>query len=91
MKTIRCVTLVVGLLVVGASIALEVKDGGNIDYYRRPLSYAWIVSTVLLAAQKHVGVRGYLSRAWWIQILAPFIIFIASFLLVAFHEPYPIK
>ena len=87
----RYATLAIGLLLVGASLCIEIKDGGNIDFYRRPLSYAWIVATVLLTIQKHVGVRGYLGRAWWIQILAPFIISIASFLLVLVYEPHPIK
>jgi hypothetical protein len=91
MSTARYTTLLLGIILVGGSLMFETKDGGNIDFYQRPLSFAWIGATILLTTRKQTGLRDRLSRAWWLQILAPVIIFGISYLLVLIYEPYPVR
>jgi hypothetical protein len=87
----RYFTLILGLVLTGASLVFAVADGGNIDFYRRPLSIAWLVVTILTTTRPQSGIRDIIARAWWIQPFAPIVIFALSVACVNAYEPFPLK
>lgn len=65
-------------------------DGGNVDFYRKPLSLVWFVVTLLsLIVDSHTRITAFISRAWWLQIVMMILIFICSALLVHVYKVNP--
>jgi len=84
----RYLTLILGVVFVGGSLCLAVGDGGNVDFYRRPLSFAWILVTILTTIQPRKRFRSILSQAWWVQPIVPFVLFFISVGLVDVYMPF---
>ena len=84
----RYLTLLLCVVFVGGSLCLAAADGGNIDFYRRPLSIAWIVFTTLTTIQPQKRFRSIFSQAWWVQPLVPIILLFISSELVHVYMPF---
>jgi hypothetical protein len=84
----RYLTLILGVVFVGGSLCFAVADGGNVDFYRRPLSLAWIVITILTTMQPQKGFRSRFAQAWWVQPIAPVLLFFVSVAFVHLYEPF---
>jgi len=86
-------SIATGLIAVTVSLGslhLYVKDGGNVDFYWKPMTAAWLVVTVLSFIPKMKNpFFAFVQRAWWLQIVVPVVLHYLSYRLVSVYEPYP--
>jgi hypothetical protein len=73
----RTVLTAVIAVVVGVSCLLTtVKDGGNVDFYWKPMLAIWFLCTVtaFVPLRKKASVA-WLRDSWWLQLVVPIILF----------------
>ena len=71
---------------------VRVKDGGNIDYYWKPLVVGWLAVTLLaFAPLRKMQALASIRERWWLQIIVPIALFFVAGLLVRVHEPHPMR
>ncbi len=81
-------TLLLSTLVVGASLLVEAKDGGNIDFYWKPLCLSWLLVTALIEFEIIKSEKVRIAKNWWVQLLAPITLLLASIGLTFVYKPY---
>jgi len=83
------ITAILSVLMLCLELGTVVADGGNVDFYRLPLSILWFVVTVVSMLPNLTGEAwAYIRRKWVLQILMPVPIFFLSSLLTAVYEPH---
>jgi hypothetical protein len=88
----RWFTLTLAVILSGGSLLLAVADGGNVDFYWKPLSLAWLGLTLYACISKRESqVFRIVRSAWWFQVIAPILFFMISTRLVAIYEPNPLR
>jgi len=93
MRTLsHTVTALLAILVLIGSCLFETKDGGNTDFYWKPLMWAWLAITAysFLPTIRHPTLL-FIRRSWWLQIITPVVFFALSIGLVRLYEPHPIR
>jgi hypothetical protein len=67
-----------------------VADGGNVDFYRCPLSIGWFLLTAYsVCSQNYSSLIAFIRRAWWLQLVMPLVLFALSLGLTDFYMPHP--
>lgn len=70
------------------SFGVVTLDGGNIDFYWKPLIWAWLAFTAFCFLPVATGgVFIFVRRAWWLQILMPMLCLPLAVLLVGVYKP----
>jgi hypothetical protein len=88
----RWFTLTLAVILSGGSLLVAVADGGNVDFYWKPMSLTWFGFTLYACISKQESKLIRIVRsAWWLQIIAPILFFMISIRLVAIYEPNPLR
>jgi len=82
-------TLILAVFMTGVELITVTFDGGNVDFYQKPLVIVWFIFTLAAMAPKfRAPLLIFIRRAWWLQALMPVLIYCASILLVGIYKPY---
>jgi peptidoglycan/LPS O-acetylase OafA/YrhL len=85
------ITLMLAALAGGLCLYLEVKDGGNIDYYWKPSVIIWLLFAVAaFATRRKMKKAAWIADQWWLSLVVPIALFFLAVLLVRIHKPYPL-
>jgi len=84
-------TMACSVLSLSCIFLVEVKDGGNIDFYWKPLLLIWLALTASSFVIKRENKSFiFIRKAWWIQIVMPIVLFFISCGLEVIYKPRPI-
>lgn len=86
------ITIASSVLSLACIFLVGVRDGGNIDFYWKPLLAVWFALTVFsFVLRKEKRSIVFIRKGWWLQIILPIVLFFISIGLVSIHEPYPLR
>jgi hypothetical protein len=83
-------TGVISVVTCVACFFATVKDGGNIDFYWKPLLAIWYAATLAAFLIRRPVMLASIKKAWWLQIAVPVVLFSVSMILVRIYEPNPL-
>jgi hypothetical protein len=90
MRTSRStLTAVFAIVVFALSLFGEFKDGGNLDFYFKPLIWTWLAVTALslVFPGKHRALL-FVRDQGWLQLVVPIIFLVLSATLVGIYMPH---
>lgn len=67
----------------------ETKDGGNLDFYLKPLLVLWATLAVIGIIFKN-SILSNLSNKWWVLLLTLLLIHLLSWALILIYVPFPV-
>lgn len=82
------VTGLILMLMLAFIICIETKDGGNIDFYFKPLVAGWLVVSFLGLSRRASSFSIFIWRHWWLHLLVFLGLYFLSAQLIKFYRPY---
>lgn len=77
---------------VGGVVCLwtTIKDGGNAEFYWRPLLALWYIATAVALVSRKPPLS-WLRECWWLQLVAPVVLLLLAFAMAEVYEPFPLR
>jgi peptidoglycan/LPS O-acetylase OafA/YrhL len=86
------VTLSLAIIMGALCLILQVKDGGNIDFYWKPSIIVWLAITLFACVRLRKNqALVWIRERWWLQIVVPIVLFGVALILVQLYEPHPMR
>jgi hypothetical protein len=84
------VTAIIALAIGVICFRAGVRDGGNADFYWKPMLLVWYATTALAFVMPKTASLARLRECWWAQLLVPVVLLVIACCLVGFYEPFPL-